>query len=119
MLYENATEKLKDYIKTKNITQRELAMRLGWTPSALNDVLKGRKPVGIKRLLHISHKLGIKFETEFGTTKVSESPPLYLTKDDMIEKLKQKNPPIVDMVKSCIVVSGGELFVEVVTHAQK
>ena len=45
--------------------------------------------------------------------------PLYLTKDDLIEKLKQKDPPIMDMVKSCIVVSGGELFVEVVAHAQK
>lgn len=45
--------------------------------------------------------------------------PLYLTKSEMIEKLKQKDPPIMDMVKSCIVVSGGELFVEVVAHAQK
>lgn len=45
--------------------------------------------------------------------------PLYLTKKEMVEKLKQKDPPIVDMVRSCIVVSGGELFVEVVAHAQK
>ena len=45
--------------------------------------------------------------------------PLYLIQKDIGEKLKQKDPPIIDMVRSCIVVSGGELFVEVVAHAQK
>ena len=45
--------------------------------------------------------------------------PLYLTKNDLLEKLKQKDPPLIDMVRSCVVVSGGELFVEVVAHAQK
>src|SRR3989338_477205 len=45
--------------------------------------------------------------------------PLYLIQKDIGEKLKQKDPPIIDMVRSCIVVAGGELVVEVGAHAQK
>ena len=83
-------QKLEDYLRTEGITQIQLAERLGWSPSALNNILKGRDPIGIKRLLHISQRLGIKFETEFGDTKISESPPLYLAPDDeeILEMLK-------------------------------
>ena len=69
-------------MKAKGITQVQLAERLGWSTPALNNILKGRDPVGIKRLLHISRKLDIQFETKFSETKVSESLSLYLTKDD-------------------------------------
>lgn len=90
MFEKDVIQKLEEYLRTEVITQKELAKRLEWSPSDLNNILKGREPVGIKRLLHISHKLGIKFETELGETKVAESPPIYLSekKKRVIEMMK-------------------------------
>jgi len=44
--------------------------------------------------------------------------PLYLNKKDFEEKLREKDKPLIDMVKNCIVVHGEELFVEVLKNAQ-
>ena len=45
--------------------------------------------------------------------------PLFLPSPHIFEmKLKENDPPIVDMVKSCIVLKGVETFVEVLKHAQ-
>ena len=44
--------------------------------------------------------------------------PLYLTKKDFKEKLKEKDKPLVDLVKNCVVVHGEDLFVEAVKNAQ-
>ena len=44
--------------------------------------------------------------------------PLYLTAKDFEKKLKEKDKPLLEMVKSCAVVHGQELFVEVLKNAQ-
>jgi len=44
--------------------------------------------------------------------------PLYLTEKDLEKKLIEKDKPLMEMVKSCIVVHGHELFVEVVKNVQ-
>jgi len=43
---------------------------------------------------------------------------LYLTEKDFEKKLKEKDKPLLDIVKSCIVVHGQELFVDVLKNAQ-
>ena len=58
----NAIAALKNYMTANGLSQKELAEKLGWSPSGLNNVLKDREPLGIKRLLHISKTLGIHFE---------------------------------------------------------
>jgi len=44
--------------------------------------------------------------------------PLYLTEKDFEKKLKEKDRPLLEIVKSCIVVHGHELFVEVLKNVQ-
>lgn len=88
-------QKLEDYMKAEGIKQIQLAERLEWSPSDVNNILKGRDPVGIKRLLHISQRLGIQFETEYGEiteagkVMIVGSPP-HLTEDDeeILEMMK-------------------------------
>ena len=44
--------------------------------------------------------------------------PLYLTEKDFENKLKEKDKPLLEMVKNCVVVHGQELFVEVLNNVQ-
>ena len=45
--------------------------------------------------------------------------PMYLTKKEFERKLREKDKPLVEMVKNCVVVHGVELFVKVLKNAQK
>jgi len=44
--------------------------------------------------------------------------PLFLTEEDFRKKLSEKDAPLVGMAKTCIVVQGQELFVEVLKDVQ-
>jgi len=44
--------------------------------------------------------------------------PLYLTKKDFEKKLKERDKPLLEMVKSCVIVHGQELFIEVLKNVQ-
>lgn len=44
--------------------------------------------------------------------------PLYLTQKDFEEKLKDRDGPLLEIVKTCTVVHGQELFVEVLKNVQ-
>lgn len=44
--------------------------------------------------------------------------PLYLTEKDFEEKLRERDKPLVDMAKNCVVVHGEELFVGVLKNVQ-
>lgn len=44
--------------------------------------------------------------------------PLYLTEKDFKQKLKEKDKPLIEIVKSCIVIYGQELVVEVLKNVQ-
>lgn len=44
--------------------------------------------------------------------------PLYLTEQDFEKKLIEKDKPLIEIVKSCVVVYGHELFVRVVKNVQ-
>lgn len=52
-------ERLENYRKKHELKQKELAEKLDWTPQEVNDILKGRIPIGKTRQLHISKKLKI------------------------------------------------------------
>ncbi len=44
--------------------------------------------------------------------------PLYLTQEDLEKKLREKDKPMVEIVKNCIIVHGSEVFVEVLKNVQ-
>ncbi|WKZ15461.1 MAG: LexA family transcriptional regulator [Candidatus Jettenia caeni] len=54
-------EVLKNYIKRENISQKDLADRLGWKTSDLSNYLTREKSIGKKRRAHIISKLGAEF----------------------------------------------------------
>lgn len=53
------------------IKQIELAKRLGWSPSDLNSILKGKKGIGKNRQAYLEEKLGRTFKNEM-LTKMGE-----------------------------------------------
>lgn len=53
--------RIKNYIKKEDLKQKDLAQKLDWSTTKLNDVLKGRHPIGKNTLQNIS-KLGISIE---------------------------------------------------------
>lgn len=57
-------QRLERYLKKEKITQKELAERLEWTPQDLNNILKGRSPLGKSRQLHITKKLKISLKID-------------------------------------------------------
>lgn len=57
-------KRLEEYLKREDISQVELAKRLGWRTADLNDILKGRRPLGKNRQQHIANKLGISLKIE-------------------------------------------------------
>ncbi|MBI3756157.1 MAG: helix-turn-helix transcriptional regulator [Deltaproteobacteria bacterium] len=56
-------KRLREYQKKQKLKQKELAHRLNWSPSKLNDILKGRSPIGKNLLQQISDK-GISIDIE-------------------------------------------------------
>lgn len=55
---ERVVLKIKEYLAAEKMTQAALAKKLGWSPSDLNDVLRGRKSVGWKRIKHLNSIVG-------------------------------------------------------------
>jgi transcriptional regulator with XRE-family HTH domain len=45
-------EKLKEYMAENNLSAKQLAGKLGWTPGDLGAILGGHKTIGKNRLLH-------------------------------------------------------------------
>jgi len=71
-LWEKAVvEALFAYMEKKGIQQNDLAKRLGWSPSDVNDTLKGRKSIGKNRQAFLEVKLGTAFRHEL-LLKISE-----------------------------------------------
>lgn len=52
------------YMEKMGIKQNELSKRLGWSPSDLNDTLKGRKGIGKNRQIFLEKRLGEAFRQE-------------------------------------------------------
>ena len=44
--------------------------------------------------------------------------PLYMTEREFEKKLKEKDMPLISMVKSCVVVYGQDVFVRILKHVQ-
>jgi len=57
-------KRLEGYRRKERISQVELAKRLGWRTADLNDILKGRRPLGKNRQQHIANRLGISLKIE-------------------------------------------------------
>ncbi len=64
-------EALNIYMEKKGFKQNELAKRLGWSTSDLNDTLRGRKSIGKNRQAFLEEKLGEAFRQEL-LLKISE-----------------------------------------------
>jgi len=60
-------EALDFFIKRENLSKKDFALKIGWTPSELGNVLKRRTAFGAKRQKDLIQKLGSEFEA-----KVSE-----------------------------------------------
>lgn len=56
-------KRIQQYLKKEKLKQKELANKLNWSPTKLNDILKKRHPIG-KNSLHDIKKLGISIEIE-------------------------------------------------------
>lgn len=55
-------KRIKEYQRKEKITQTELAKRLEWRITDLNDILKGRRPLGKNRQIHVAKQLNISLE---------------------------------------------------------
>jgi transcriptional regulator with XRE-family HTH domain len=55
---------LRSYMEKRRIQQNELAEKLGWSPSDLNDILRGRKNLGKNRQAFLEGKLGESFRQD-------------------------------------------------------
>lgn len=55
---------------------------------------------------------------EINSTHKLKIHPLYITKKDFIRKLKKADKPMISIVKSCAVVHGQEIFVDMVKNVQ-
>lgn len=71
LLEKAIVEALFSYMEKAGIKQIELAKRLGWSPSDLNSVLKGKKGIGKNRQTYLEEKLGRAFKNEM-LAKMSE-----------------------------------------------
>lgn len=71
LLEKAIVEALFSYMEKAGIKQNELAKRLGWSPSDLNSILKGKKGIGKNRQAYLEEKLGRPFINEM-LTKMSE-----------------------------------------------
>jgi len=72
-------------------------------------VIKGRKDV----------KKVNEFCLEISKTKTKPVVPLIMTKVDLVNKIKEANPVILDIIKTAIIVSGENVIVEVLLYAKK
>lgn len=64
-------ERLKKYQKKEKLKQIELAKRLSWSPTKLNNILQKRDPVG-KNLLQQISELGISIEIKEKENQLKE-----------------------------------------------
>jgi len=85
-------KRLKEYMAENDISQTQLAQKLGWTSSDLSTTLSGNKPIGGRRLAHIANTLGISFEIKgdkYLNNKTSAPPLTTYTKEEQtyIDKL--------------------------------
>ncbi len=76
MVESKAIEKLKEYMDEHGLTQKQLAKKLGWSTSDLSNTLKGRKPIGGKRLQHIATTLKVSFKISHELPGEPIPPPL-------------------------------------------
>ena len=49
---------LEEFLEPANITQVELARKLGWTPARLNEIIKGKRGITAEAALDLSATLG-------------------------------------------------------------
>ena len=64
---------LKNYLKTKNLSQGKLAMSSGISPSSLHGYLNGTLPKSLLILIKLSNSLGVGLdELVFGEKSISQ-----------------------------------------------
>ena len=70
---ETLGEKIKNILEEKGMSQRQLAIKMGISPSSLNQYVRGRKNVGLKVILNLCKTLDVSSDyllgIETGTKK--------------------------------------------------
>lgn len=70
---ETLGEKIKKILEEKGMSQRQLAIKMGISPSSLNQYVRGRKNVGLKVILNLCKTLDVSSDyllgLETGTKK--------------------------------------------------
>ena len=90
MKQEDLGEHLCKFRKSKRMTQRELAKKLGVTPQAVGQWEKGTHNVPLKRIKPLEDILGIKIEIEditFNTDFIKSCPTHFERRVSIIEQV--------------------------------
>ena len=90
MKQEDLGEHLCKFRKSKRMTQRELAKKLGVTPQAVGQWEKGTHNVPLKRIKPLEDSLGIKIEIEdttFNTDFIKSGPTHFERRVSIIEQV--------------------------------
>lgn len=86
LLEKALVDALRSYMQKKKIKQNELAKRLGWSPSDLNDILKGRKNIGKNRQIFLEEKLGETFRKDL-LLKIGEFSDIAVRRPELAEQI--------------------------------
>ena len=97
---------LRAHMSKQRLRQNELAKILGWSPSDLNDILKGRKGVGKYRQTFLEESLGNPFKSEL-MHKISE-----LSDPGRRQKRSTDRPPVKSVVGKYVLTDVEQIYVE-------
>ena len=79
--------RLKEVLKEKGVTGKELAQRLGMTETSISRMLNGLQYPKIETLLNIATALNVDIRDLFKSTANTTATPIYMTNDkgDFVE----------------------------------
>lgn len=79
--------RLKDVLKEKGITGKELALRVGITENALSMIINGKRQPRFELLIAIAKTLDVDIRDLFEPTKLEDSVPIYIKEGDELKEV--------------------------------
>lgn len=91
-------EMIKDEIETRNLTQKELAQKMGVSYSVFNEILNGKRPVTTEYALMLEAVLGTKASIWLGlqadyNMQVAKMDRAFMKRLDTLRKSASKDQP--------------------------
>lgn len=79
--------RLKEVLKEKGVTGKELADMIGVTPASISNIIQGNSFPKPETLLNIANALNVDIRDLFNSTKSTTATPIYLKNDkgDFVE----------------------------------